>query len=104
MAEEYRRQLGGALGSALLEFSPDIVLVSAGFDCLAGDPLGGLMLQPEDLHAITLEVVERTRITASGRVCAVLEGGYVPERVAQAVVNVLRAFAGLPELARAAAI
>ncbi len=68
----------------------------AGFDCLADDPLGGLLLEPEDLHAITHEVVERTRSSAKGRVVAVLEGGYLPERMGLGAVNVLRALAGLP--------
>ncbi|HUL58198.1 MAG TPA: histone deacetylase [Anaeromyxobacteraceae bacterium] len=95
-AAEYRRAFSAALGSALDEFSPELVLVSAGFDCLAGDPLGGLELDPEDLHAVAAELVERTRVTAGGRIAAVLEGGYVPERMGQAAVNVVRAFVGLP--------
>jgi acetoin utilization deacetylase AcuC-like enzyme len=94
--DTYRRVFSEALGASLLEFEPDLVLVSAGFDCLAGDPLGGLLLEPEDLHAITAEIVERTRASAGGRVVAVLEGGYVPERMGLAAVDVLRALAGLP--------
>ncbi len=70
--------------------------MSAGFDCLAQDPLGGFLLEPEDLHAITREVVERTRPSVEGRVVAVLEGGYVPERMGLGARNVLRALAGLP--------
>ncbi len=93
---EYRRSFSEALGASLEEFEPDLVLVSAGFDCLAEDPLGGLLLEPEDLHAITAELVDRTRPSAGGRIVAVLEGGYVPERVGLGAVNVLRALAGLP--------
>lgn len=93
---EYRRRFSEALASSLQEFEPDFVLMSAGFDCLAEDPLGGLLLEPEDLHAITEEVMERTRPSARGRVVAVLEGGYVPERMGLGAVNVLRALTGLP--------
>ena len=93
---EYRRRFSATLAASLRELEPDLVLVSAGFDCLAGDPLGGLLLEPEDLHAITQEIVERTRASAEGRVVAVLEGGYVPERMGRGAVNVLRALAGLP--------
>jgi acetoin utilization deacetylase AcuC-like enzyme len=100
---EYRRAFSEALEASLRTFSPDLVLVSAGFDCLAGDPLGGLLLEPEDLHAIAGEIVERTRATADGRVVAVLEGGYVPERVGAAIADVLRALAGLPAARRSAA-
>ncbi|HWV58491.1 MAG TPA: histone deacetylase, partial [Longimicrobiales bacterium] len=81
-----------ALDQALHAASPELVLISAGMDCLAGDPLGGLRLEPADVHQMTREVVDRARVP----VVAVLEGGYAPRRVGLAVVNALRAFAGLP--------
>jgi acetoin utilization deacetylase AcuC-like enzyme len=93
---EYRHRFSAALAASLRELEPDLVLVSAGFDCLADDPLGGLLLEPEDLHGITEELVERTRPSAEGRVVAVLEGGYVLDRVGLGAVNVIRALAGLP--------
>ena len=93
-AAEHRRRFSAALGATLAVFAPDAVLVSAGFDCLAGDPLGGLLLEPDDLHAILREIVERTRPSARGRVAAVLEGGYVPPRVGAGAVAMLRALAG----------
>ncbi len=95
-AAEYRRRFLGALDEALTSFAPDLVLASVGFDCLAGDPLGGLSLEPSDLHRLTADLVERTRGAAGGRVAAVLEGGYVAERIGRGLVNVLRAFSGLP--------
>jgi acetoin utilization deacetylase AcuC-like enzyme len=95
-AAEYRRLFEEALDAALDEFSPELVLVSAGFDCLAGDPLGDLLLEPVDLHGLTRTLVERTRSTAGGRVVAVLEGGYAPDRVGRGVVQVIRALGGLP--------
>jgi acetoin utilization deacetylase AcuC-like enzyme len=98
-ADEYRRRFGAALSATLDEFSPDFVLLSAGFDVLTGDPEGGFTLEPEDVHAVTAEIVDRTRASADGRVVAVLEGGYVPERIALGAVNVLRALAGLPAAA-----
>ena len=102
-ATEYRRAFQDALDLTLEEFSPEFVLVSAGFDCLAGDPLGGFPLEPEDLHAIASQLLERTRSAAHGRVAVVLEGGYVPERVGQAAADVLRALCGLPASAAEAA-
>lgn len=93
--EYYRTVFEETVGEAVAAFRPELVLVSAGFDCLAGDPLGGLPLEPEDLHAMT-----RTVMTAAagvdGRVAAFLEGGYAPKRVGEGVVQVIRAFAGLP--------
>jgi acetoin utilization deacetylase AcuC-like enzyme len=95
-AAEYRDALREALDAALEDFTPDFVLVSAGFDCLAGDPLGGLRLEPEDLHTLASDVLERASSTAKGRVAVVLEGGYVPERMGRAVAQTLRALCGLP--------
>ena len=88
--QEYRDAYAGALDAALAEFEPDLTLVSAGFDCLAGDPLGGLLLEPDDLHAMTRELVDRV-----GPTVVALEGGYVPERIGMGVVQVMRALAGV---------
>jgi acetoin utilization deacetylase AcuC-like enzyme len=85
-----------ALETATASFDADLVLLSAGFDCLAGDPLGGLLLEPGDLHAMTRAVMDAARRGAGGRVVALLEGGYAPPRVGEGVVQVVRAFAGLP--------
>jgi acetoin utilization deacetylase AcuC-like enzyme len=85
-----------ALDRTLGEFAPDFVLVSAGFDCMAGDPLGRPLLTPSDVHALGREVVERARTTADGRVALVLEGGYAPEQLGRGVVDVFRALGGLP--------
>ena len=61
---------------ALRRFTPDILLLSAGFDAWRGDPLGGMQVTEEGfrgwgerLHALAAEV-------CGGRVLAVLEGGY----------------------------
>ncbi len=97
---EYLNRFSEALASSLAEFEPDFVFVSAGFDCLAHDPLGGLLLEPEDLHAMTEEIVERTRSTAEHRTVAVLEGGYVPWRMGLGAVNVIRALTGLPAVSQ----
>jgi acetoin utilization deacetylase AcuC-like enzyme len=91
----YRRAFEDALDSSWSEFSPQLVLISAGMDCLAGDPLGGLLLEPRDLHAMTRSIMERAEGSGAA-VVAVLEGGYAPPRVGLAVVDVLRAFADLP--------
>ncbi len=94
---EYRRAYTAALDAVFAEFTPEFVLVSAGFDCLAGDPLGGLLLEPADLHAMTTELMARCRSVAGGQLTLVLEGGYDPARTGAGVVATLRALCGLPE-------
>jgi acetoin utilization deacetylase AcuC-like enzyme len=93
---EYRNRFLGALDSALSSFSPELVFVSAGFDCMTGDPLGGFHLEPQDLHLLATDLLVRVASPAQGRVVAALEGGYVIDRIGAGLVNVLRAFAGLP--------
>jgi len=92
----YREEFDRALDHALARFRPDFVLVSAGFDVMAGDPLGEMLLQPEDLHAMTRRVVEVGADACDGRVVACLEGGYDPKRLGDGALAVVRALAGLP--------
>jgi acetoin utilization deacetylase AcuC-like enzyme len=93
---EYLRLFRAAVDAALAEFTPELVLVSAGFDVLRGDPLGGLHLEPADLHAATRHLMDRSAGPAGGRLVFALEGGYTPDRVGLAVVDVLRALVDLP--------
>jgi acetoin utilization deacetylase AcuC-like enzyme len=57
-------------------FSPQFVIVSAGFDAHADDPLGNLRLQDDTYMFMCGEVLELARRCAGGRVLSVLEGGY----------------------------
>lgn len=91
-AEVYHREFGIALDAAVGVAEPDFVIISAGFDTMAGDPLGDFLLEPEDFHRLTRAVMERVGETG---VVAVLEGGYEPRRTAQGALAVVRALAGL---------
>ena len=62
---------------------------------MAGDPLGGLLLEPEDLHWMTRRVIEGPGARCDGRVVAMLEGGYDPKRLGMGTVAVIRALADL---------
>jgi acetoin utilization deacetylase AcuC-like enzyme len=88
----------GALRDALgaLPSAPEFVLLSAGFDILAGDPVGSLAVEPRDVYDITRVLREWVDEHASGRLVSVLEGGYDAPRTARAVVQHLRALIGLP--------
>lgn len=85
-----------ALIPAAKRFKPEFVLVSAGFDSMAGDPLGGLRLTARDFAALTGIVLDIAAETAGGRVVSVLEGGYNPGDLESAVREHVRALAGLP--------
>jgi acetoin utilization deacetylase AcuC-like enzyme len=75
-----------AVDAATGNWSPDLVLISAGFDCLEGDPLGAFTLTLDDIRTVTRALVERADRWCGGRVVSALEGGYAPDAVAQAVM------------------
>jgi acetoin utilization deacetylase AcuC-like enzyme len=89
--ERYVRAWEGAIDAATADFVPQLVLLSAGFDCLAGDPLGGFTLEIEHVVAMTRRLVERAEAWCGGRLVSALEGGYAPQRTATACVAHLRA-------------
>jgi acetoin utilization deacetylase AcuC-like enzyme len=70
---QYVRDLLDAVDLALTQWRPDLLLISAGFDSLAGDPLGGFTLEPEDIARWAIALRERV---APAPVVGVLEGGY----------------------------
>src|ERR1051325_5251351 len=72
-ADEYVSAFQRAIDAATTAFVPDFVLISAGFDSLAGDPLGGFTLQYEDFETLTRFVVERADQWCGGRVVSSLE-------------------------------
>ncbi|HVX40212.1 MAG TPA: histone deacetylase [Gemmatimonadaceae bacterium] len=80
-----------AVDDAAGGFTPDLVLISAGFDSLRGDPLGGFTLEDEHVDALTRAMVERANVWCAGRVVSALEGGYDPARLGDAIVTHLRA-------------
>jgi acetoin utilization deacetylase AcuC-like enzyme len=86
--ETYRRELNDAVSRATQGWQPELILLSAGFDALAGDPLAGFTLEPEDYGTW---VTEFRKLGAP--IASVLEGGYVPGRIRLAAAAHLRALA-----------
>jgi acetoin utilization deacetylase AcuC-like enzyme len=69
------------------EFQPDFILISAGFDSHADDPLGGLCLEEEDFALLTTKICNLAQETCNGRVASFLEGGYDLEKMAASVLS-----------------
>ncbi|MES2176984.1 MAG: histone deacetylase [Gemmatimonadota bacterium] len=80
-----------AVDAAAVGFSPDLIMISAGFDSLAGDPLGAFTLEFDDFDYLTREIVSRAEQWCGGRVVSALEGGYAPDRLGVACVRHMRA-------------
>jgi acetoin utilization deacetylase AcuC-like enzyme len=94
-ASSYVEALLKAVDDATSGFVPDFVIISAGFDSMLGDPLGGFTLEPEDFAFLTRELCSRADTWCSGRVVSSLEGGYNIDRIGSAAVAHMRALAGL---------
>ena len=89
-AESYTSAFMRAVDAASHGFTPDLVFISAGFDSLAGDPLGGFTLEPGDIAWLTGELVSRADAWCGGRLVSALEGGYDPQRLGVACVAHMR--------------
>jgi acetoin utilization deacetylase AcuC-like enzyme len=83
----YVGDLWAAILAATTKWNPDLVLISAGFDAMAGDPLGGFTLEPEHYADLTSRLREHLpRVPLIG----LLEGGYVPTRIADGLAAHLK--------------
>ena len=83
---EYVSALQRGIDAATTGWTPDLVIISAGFDSLAGDPLGGFTLEVDDLVWLTRFLVDRAESWCGGRLVSALEGGYAPDRLGVAAV------------------
>lgn len=86
----YVRDLLEAVDRSRDGWTPDLWLLSAGFDSLNGDPLGGFTLEPEDLAGWTRAFRDRA---GTAPVIAVLEGGYRIDLLAAGVQAMVAALA-----------
>jgi acetoin utilization deacetylase AcuC-like enzyme len=82
---EFRRGMERIVLPALEAFQPQLVLVSAGFDGHARDPLASLRLDEEDYAWITAKLVDIAGEYAEGRIISSLEGGYDLDALADSV-------------------
>lgn len=92
--EAYVEALEGAMEEAGA-FAPDLLIVSAGFDAAASDPLGGFTLETPHFERLTRRLVELTASSTAGRTVSALEGGYDTGALGRNVVGHLRALAGI---------
>jgi acetoin utilization deacetylase AcuC-like enzyme len=82
---DYLRVFKEKLEPAALSFSPDFVLISAGFDAHKDDLLGGMKVTAEGFAQLTQIVKEISEKCCEGRLVSVLEGGYGLEGLAASV-------------------
>lgn len=91
---DYLRIFERILAPVAAEFAPEFILVSAGFDIAAGDPLGGMEVSSAGFGLLTASLLAMAGRTAAGRLALVLEGGYGLQALQNGVREVLKALAG----------
>jgi acetoin utilization deacetylase AcuC-like enzyme len=74
--EEFMEAFRMRLLPALNKYQPELLIVSAGFDSRAGDPLGQLLLTDKDFADLTDLLLDFAAGACGGRLVSVLEGGY----------------------------
>ncbi|WP_020177647.1 histone deacetylase family protein [Methylopila sp. M107] len=79
---------------SLKTFSPDLIVISAGFDAHERDPLGGLELKAEDYAWMTRALLDVAEQHSGGRVVSVLEGGYDLKGLGDSTAAHVRALMG----------
>ena len=83
--KDYLAQFESLLTDAATKCKPELVLISAGFDAHAEDPIGSLGLQTEDFETLTKLVKQVAQTHCQGRLVSCLEGGYNVQRLAESV-------------------
>jgi acetoin utilization deacetylase AcuC-like enzyme len=82
---DYLMRFSDELARFAARMKPQLVLISAGFDAHAADPIGSLGLETEDFAELTRVVQAVAGDYAGGRIVSVLEGGYNPPVLAECV-------------------
>jgi len=75
-SEGFRQACSDIVLPQLAKFQPDLILISAGFDAHAADPLAQLRLKHDDFYWIGQQLRKIADRHARGRIVASLEGGY----------------------------
>ena len=85
------RDAFGFIRTALNDFAPDMLIISAGFDAHAHDPLAQLNLTEADFVWVTEELLKIAAAHGEGRVVSVMEGGYDVEALTRSVAAHVKA-------------
>lgn len=94
-SDHFREAFKSRVLPAIADFSPDLIIISAGFDAHHRDPLAQINLVGEDFDWATGRILEMADKYAGNRVVSLLEGGYDLEGLAEsAAMHVLRMMKG----------
>jgi len=80
---------------AVENHAPDLILLSAGFDAHAADPLGGMSVSTQGYYQMTGDIKSMAPGICHGRVVSLLEGGYNIKALGDSAVAHVQALSGL---------
>jgi acetoin utilization deacetylase AcuC-like enzyme len=88
--EAYAAAFAGVFLPVLREFGPALIIVSAGYDAHAADPLGGMSLRSASFGRFAAQLASLARELGAAPLALVLEGGYDLEALAEGVAATIR--------------
>jgi len=94
-SEEFRMVVTDTWMPRLMEFMPEMIFISAGFDAHVEDEMGGTNLTEKDFIWVTDQLKLLADEFAKGRIVSMLEGGYVLSSLSRSVAAHIKALAGL---------
>jgi acetoin utilization deacetylase AcuC-like enzyme len=94
--QEYLEALRNEGLPRLRQFAPQFVMISAGFDAHANDPLAQMNLTRSGYREMTRLVLDLAQESAGGRLITALEGGYNLEVLKECVEDHLRILLDIP--------
>lgn len=87
--EDYQKGFEEKIIPALLDYKPEFMLVSAGFDAHKRDPLGGMKVSKDGFHFMSQALIDVAKKYCGGKIVFVLEGGYDLKGLQEGVEAVL---------------
>jgi len=85
--KEYQSLVEKDLLPVLSAFSPEVILVSAGFDAHVDDDMSDILLSTQGYSRLMQRIVALAALYSDGRLISVLEGGYCIERLPELAAN-----------------
>ncbi len=92
---EFRAAVNDHWLPALERFQPEMIFVSAGFDAHQDDEMSHVSLTDADFKWVAEQIAHIAKLSASGRIVSVLEGGYDLQSLARCVETHMRVLMGL---------
>ena len=91
---DYLRIFNRILRPFSLQYQPQLILVSAGFDTYFKDPLGAMKITPGGFAGLSKSLLEIADSSCEGRIAFILEGGYHLDGLQESVKAVLKELKG----------